>query len=249
MSDNKNEKIKIQSLSASQRWLSCTASLLYNKKPFVETETTLNGSLGHKIAELMLRNYFFGENTKEEINMLKKEPFKSTDGKISVKCTPRILDIAENYVNYVKSVVKTYDNPDKALFIEEKIDLKFYGYEKTGYADFVLLTPELIYIIDLKTGRNKVDADGNSQMLLYAIGFIQKFGLRPRIINAIVQPSIYSINAYEYTKDQVNEWYKNQAQSMTEIAEEKLVYRPSEKACKYCDHREFCNERIKKGVW
>jgi len=245
----KNEKIKLQSLSASQRWLNCTASLLYNNKPFVENKNTLTGSLCHKIAELMLRSYFFGEQNYNELMVLRHEPYYNEDHSIEVQCTPQLWSIAENYVKYVKGVVKAYDHPEKKIFIEKKINLKFYGYEKYGFADFVLLTPDVLYIIDLKTGRNEVSADNNSQMLLYTIGLIQEFGARKRNITAISQPILNSVNAYEYTKRQLNAWYKNQAQALYEIAENKLVYRPSEKVCKYCDHRDFCNERIKKGVW
>lgn len=249
MSENKkDEKIKLQSLSASARWLSCTASLLFNNEPFTETKTTLMGSLGHKIAELMLKEYFFGENNAAELHALRHEPYYNEEGNIKVQCTHKLWTIAQDYVQYVKTVARQFNHDEKKIFIEKKINLKFYGHEKNGFADFVLITPELIFIIDLKTGRNEVDADENSQMLLYAIGLIQEFGVRQRIITAISQPLIKKTHAYEYTKEQIILWYKKNSQAMREINENKLVYRPSEKACKYCDNRNFCNERIKQGI-
>ena len=188
------------------------------------------------------------ENKHNELMVLRHEPYYNEDHSIkfnahsSCGALPKIM-------SNMSGVVKAYDHPEKKIFIEKKINLKFYGYEKYGFADFVLLTPDVLCIIDLKTGRNEVSADNNSQMLLYTIGLIQEFGARKRNITAISQPILNSVNAYEYTKRQLNAWYKNQAQVLYEIAENKLVYRPSEKVCKYCDHRDFCNERIKKGVW
>lgn len=246
---NNDEQIKLQSLSASQRWLNCTASLLYNNSPFQDNEITLQGSLCHKIAELMLKSYFFNEEHTDELKTLRTEPFASEDGKIKVKCTSSLWSIAEQYVEYVKEVVKANDHEDKKIFIEKKIKLTFYGYSKIGFADFVLVTPKVLYIIDLKTGRVAVDADNNSQMILYAIGTIQELGARPKIITAISQPIIHAVNAYSYTPKQINQWYKNQAKPLNEIVNNKLEYRPSEKVCKYCDHRDLCNERIKKGIW
>lgn len=248
MSEKKINEIRLQSLSASQRWLQCTASLLYNNKPFVDTKVTLSGSLCHKISEVMLRSYFFNETNQDLLTQLRNEPFYSEDKGVKVKCTNQLWQIAEDYVEYVKGVVKAYDHPKKKIFIEKKINLKFYGYNKFGYADFVLLTPEVIFIIDLKTGRNEVSAENNSQMILYSIGLIQEFGVREKIITAISQPIIRAVNAVQYTKNQINSWYKSQSSALNEIIENKLVYRPSTKVCKYCDNRDFCNERIKKGV-
>lgn len=249
MSENKtNERIKLQSLSASQRWLTCTASLLYNDKPFMEKEVTVMGSLCHKISELMLRSHFFGEDHGEELKALRHDPFLSEDGKIAVKCTERLWGISENYATYAKSMAKEHAHPNQEVFIEEKVNLKFYGYDKIGYVDFMAVTPEAIVIVDLKTGRVPVSADVNSQMLLYAVATVQKNGLRERIITAIAQPVINAFDAYEYTPAMLGEWYAGQRQAMDEIAKNELVYRPSAKACKYCDHRDFCNERIKKGV-
>ena len=54
-----NKKIKTQSISASHRWLNCTASLLYNDKPFQETEVSLNGSMIHEVGVLDIKKIIF----------------------------------------------------------------------------------------------------------------------------------------------------------------------------------------------
>ena len=84
----------------------------------------------------------------------------------------------DNYFEYVKSIYEKYADDESKVLIEHKLSCNFYGQQKIGYADFVLLTKTNIIIVDLKTGRNKVDASENSQMLMYVIGIMQEFGAR-----------------------------------------------------------------------
>ena len=243
-----NKKIKTQSISASHRWLNCTASLLYNDKPFQETEVSLNGSMIHEVASLTLKNYFFKEKNDEKIANIKTEKYFSKDKTIFVEWKPSYQKMVDNYFEYVKSIYEKYADDESKVLIEHKLSCNFYGQQKIGYADFVLITKTNIIIVDLKTGRNKVDASENSQMLMYVIGIMQEFGARENVITAISQPIIYNVEAYIYTPEELVSWYKNQAQSMSEILSGKLVYRPEKMRCKYCDHRSECAERIKQGV-
>ena len=67
-------KIKLQSISASSRWLQCSASLKYNQG-FTENVHALKGTLIHNVSALRLREVFFNEDHTAEIEKLKNEKY------------------------------------------------------------------------------------------------------------------------------------------------------------------------------
>ena len=137
--------------------------------------------------------------------------------------------------------------------IEKKITLTWYGFKKYGFIDLVMISNDYTIIVDLKSGRTRVESEDNSQMLMYAIGKIQeeqekKTGFNGKYIVSICQPLVNNIKAYEYSLNQISKFYVSHAKKMEEILFDRLQYDPSETACKWCDYRTNCNERIKKGV-
>ena len=102
---NKNEKIRLQSLSASQRWLQCTASLCFITINHLWIPKLLYQVLC-AISEVMLRSYFFNETNQDLLTQLRNEPFYSEDKSVKVNAQPQLWQIAEDYVEYVKGVVK-----------------------------------------------------------------------------------------------------------------------------------------------
>ena len=63
--------IKLQSISASERWLQCTKSLEYNQG-FTANAVVNYGSLIHEVASLRLDEIFNKTNNKEKIKQLKQ---------------------------------------------------------------------------------------------------------------------------------------------------------------------------------
>ena len=244
-------KVNIQSISASSRWLKCTASLQYNKD-FKSNINTLKGNLIHAVSALKLKEIFFKEDHSEEIEKLKKNPYvDSNDKTLIAKWDSDCEKTYEGYISYAIKVYKQYE--PHTIEIEKKIYVTWYGFKKYGFIDLVMISDDYIIIIDLKSGRTKVESEDNSQMLMYAIGKIQeeqvnKTNFNGNYIISICQSLVSNIKAYEYSLKQISKFYSSHAKKMEEILFDKLQYDPSEVACKYCDHRTVCNERIKKGV-
>lgn len=244
-------KVNIQSLSASSRWLKCTASLLYNKD-FKANPNTTKGNLIHEVSALRLKEIFFKENHNEEIERLKRDIFVDKNDKtITAKWDKDCEKTHEGYINYAIKMYNQYE--PHTVEIEKKINVVWYGFKKFGYIDLVMISDDYIIIIDLKSGRTRVESEDNSQMLMYAIGKIQEEQEKEKkfygnYIISICQSLVGNIKAYEYNLKQISNFYSSHAKKMEEILFDNLQYDPSEKACKYCDHRASCNERIKKGV-
>ncbi len=240
--------------SSSERFLECTASLPHNLT-FTENEHTLKGNLQHRVAFLRLDQLFNNKDHKKEIDMLtdtKNKYASRNNPSLYVFWDDSCTQTVNNYVTYVKQVYEEYK--PKIVFLEYRISMNFYGNKVNGVVDCAMvLQSDDLFIIDLKTGRNRVETEDNTQMLMYGYGIIQELHKKTKkvakyVVISIAQSLINNTQAYKYTLEQMIEWYLKQAQPMKEINTDSLVFRPSKVACKYCSFRDSCNERIKAGV-
>lgn len=244
-------KIALQSISASARWLKCTASLQWNKD-FIENVNTLKGNLIHKVIALRLKEIFFKENHREYIKKLKTDDYVSEKNKdLKTKWDNDCEKTFDGCIAYARKMYNQYK--PHTIEIEKKVNLIWYGYKKFGYIDFIMISDEYTIIIDWKTGRTVVENDDNSQMLMYAVGKIQEQRKQKdftpmRYIISICQPLLKLKPPFQYTINQISRFYNSHKKAMDEIISGNLVFRPSSLACKWCDHRDSCNERIKQGV-
>lgn len=240
--------------SASERFLSCTASLPHNLG-FDENQYTLLGQLQHRVAQLRLQEIFEERDNSKKIEKLtdpSNDYVSQKNPQLKVQWNDNCEDTVDNYVSHIKRMSKQFK--PKHVFIEHFISMKFFGNALRGVVDCaMILEDHSIVIVDLKTGRNPVDAEDNPQMLMYAHGIIQDYyrktgHIAPRITISISQGLINNVVAVEYTLNQVSKWYLKQAKAMREINTNNLQFRPSTKACKYCQFKDKCAARIKKGV-
>lgn len=119
------------------------------------------------------------------------------------------------------------------ILIEERLDFSHIAPNGFGTGDLVLVGAEavscgdgdkdravrgLIHVIDFKGGRGvRVEAEMNSQMLLYAAAALNTYGflVDPEIIRmSIVQPRLDNISTFEMTVEELNAW----AESIKPIA-------------------------------
>ena len=244
-------KIKLQSISASERWLQCTKSLEYNQT-FTSNRNATYGKMVHEAVSLRLKEIFGKEDNKERIKQIKTEDYvDENDATIIVSWDKHAEKIYTEYIDYVLMLVNKYK--PKQVFLEQKVDVVWYGYSKYGFIDLIMFHEKGVFICDLKTGWTKVDVKDNSQMLIYLLGVIQTY---PKLANkdseftiSICQPVIGNINSQDLDLDYLVGFYNSKNDKMNEIITGNLQYDPSSKACKYCDYKEFCNERISKGVF
>lgn len=241
--------------SSSSRFLKCTASLPYNLG-FSENKHTLKGNLQHDVAFLRLEQIFENKDNSKKIEQLtdKNNFYESrNDPSLRVKWDKNCEITVNNYIRYVKQMRDQFK--PKTVLLEQFVKMNFYGNKINGKVDCAMILPNNdLIIIDLKTGRGYVETEDNDQMLMYAFGFIQdvhkKLKVVPKNITiSISQSIINNTKAVKYTLEQMMAWYRDQAQPMKEINTNNLKFRPSKEACKFCQHREDCNERIKAGVY
>ena len=99
-------------------------------------------------------------------------------------------DTYQNLMPIVEWVYEQADRPKAIVHSEVKVDYgDKHGYVGlTGTADVVIVDPEWLMVADLKYGRGLVEVGNNTQLMIYLVGAVEKFGPRPVYRLAILQP-------------------------------------------------------------
>lgn len=182
-------KHSLLSPSGAHRWLYCTPSAkLEEQFPDTTSAAAKEGTLAHDLAELKLRNYFFEESFSKRklsaaIAKLKKEELYQEE----------MQRYTDDYLDYVRGVATGF--PARPyVAIEQQLDISSYVPEGSGFADCILISGDVLQVIDFKYGKGvPVSAEGNPQMALYALGAYELYKLLypiNRIRFSIVQPRI-----------------------------------------------------------
>ena len=153
--------------SSSHRWMNCTPSArLEENIPSTGSAASEEGTVAHELAEHAIRKYLAGEYTP----LLDELPVPD-----EIRNSKYYSSEMEHYVtDYVCYVCDIYELEEGAkMSIERKFDLTTYVPECFGSCDCDIVGKTVLNIIDLKYGKGvQVDADGNSQLMMYAIGVL-----------------------------------------------------------------------------
>ena len=75
------------------------------------------------------------------------------------------------------------------LLIEERVSMEEISEHIWGTADAILIGEKELEIIDLKSGKFPVDVENNTQLLIYALGALSRYGNEDTVVTmTIVQP-------------------------------------------------------------
>lgn len=150
------------SASASARWMACPGSMVLVKDaPRKSTTYSRWGTAAHNVAANALETGYDAA--------FFKGMEMDADGE-RVPVDQEMVDCVQEYIDLVRGL---RDALDAELLVEQRLD---YGKllnsdEAWGTGDAVLLAGDEIIVIDLKTGQGeKVDPEGNTQLMLYALG-------------------------------------------------------------------------------
>ncbi|OYP55063.1 hypothetical protein CG709_01520 [Lachnotalea glycerini] len=240
----------ILSASGSHRWMNCTPSALLEQQfPDTTSEAAKEGTLAHKLAELKVRNYFytvdFGKRKlTAAINKLKKEELWQDD----------MMSYTDEYLDYIKTTALALKSAPYVV-IEKQVDFSTYVPEGFGTADCVMISGKTLHVIDFKYGKSpggRVDAIGNPQLALYALGAYEAYKILyfiEEIKLSIVQPRL---------PDGISEWscslsellaFGNYVKERAELAiKGEGDFKPDVKTCEYCRAKGKCRARSEENV-
>lgn len=250
----------ILSASGAHRWIACPPSaLLETQFPDTTSEAAAEGTLAHELAEAKVRSYFpIGDFNKKKLNAFIKKQ------KENPLWDDEMMEHTDTWLDYVRSAAMKFEH-DPTKNVEKRVFFGKYTHaemrnppneeEGFGTADCILIGGGVIHIIDFKYGKSpngRVEAAGNSQMMLYALGAYEACKLLYPIDTvrmSIVQPRL---------PDGISEWEIPLSQLLehSRYIEERAIlawkgegdFAPDEKTCRYCRARGMCRARAEKNI-
>lgn len=277
-----NQEHALLSPSAAKKWLGCPAALACEFGiPNESGQAAVNGTAMHSMAEYSLNaiaNGSYGDNfdvvkwfTPNETNkcVVKnqgKGPIE-TYAKVrrgDVVVTDDFVKQVDKYVSYCRPIIDAAElfkveyrvNLTKILHPGVEIDGK--PLQTFGTADLVAILPDGTLIVgDLKTGRHKVSAKENKQMMLYALGILRALR-RTYDITAvrlvIYQPYAGGADEWATTPEALEQFGKYASASALKAIDafvrgkkglKPADFRPSNDSCQWCRFAEKCNAKRK----
>ena len=224
------------SASSSKQWLNCPPSArLQEQFPNESSVYAAEGTFAHEVCEYKVRKYL-----KERVKRPQSEEYY----------TEEIDQITDVYAEFVISIIEEMKRSgcEPLVMVEERVDYTHIAPSGFGTADMLIVGKDengngVLHIADFKTGQGVfVDADHNSQMMLYALGGLAAYGYIYDIKTvrmSIIQPRLDNISTFECTREELESW----GESIRKIAILAYEGKGEQRAgdwCRFCRAKPVC---------
>ncbi len=216
------------SASASHRWLVCTPSArLESHFPDAGSSYAEEGTRAHALAEQTLKDFLNGGDGRV-----------SCDDKEMQEAVQRYVDLCAEKISAAWKV-----SADAKILVEHRLDFSAFVPQGFGTGDLVIVSDGGLEVCDLKYGKGvRVEAEKNSQMMLYALGALHEYGWLydiGRVRMTIIQPRIDNISSWEISETELLNW----GMRVKAIAQKAFAGEGEYKAgphCRFCRARATC---------
>ena len=195
----------VLSASSAKQWIHCPPSARLREQFPEETSAAAEeGTLAHQFCELKLRKLFLEPGMPEKdykagLNKLRKGKHFSTE----------MERYTDEYRDYVQQIAYQYPSAPY-ITVEKRVDYSYIAPEGFGTADCIVMYGTELHVVDFKYGKGiVVEAEGNCQMALYALGALQAYGLIFPIDTVhfhIVQPRVKNFSQWTTSVRNLNAW-------------------------------------------
>lgn len=243
-------KHALLSASGAHRWLKCTPSAqLELQFPQSTSEYAEEGTAAHELCELTAR-YWLGEISEAEYENQRDELAK---GKYY---NAEMQECANDYAKFVaeKTAAARETCEDAFTALEVRVDFSKYVKDGFGTGDCIIVSDNVLEIIDFKYGKGvRVEAAGNPQMKLYALGAYLEYNTLFDIDSVrmtIFQPRLSGVQSSdEITVKELLEWAEKYVKPRAKLAYKgEGEFAPSEEVCKFCRAKAQCKARADKNL-
>lgn len=243
-------KHALLSASGAHRWLECTPSAqLELQFPQSTSEYAEEGTAAHELCELTAR-YWLGEISEAEYENQRDELAK---GKYY---NAEMQECANDYAKFVAEKTATARETCEDAFTALEVRVDFSKYVKDGFGtgDCIIVSDNVLEIIDFKYGKGvRVEATGNPQMKLYALGAYLEYNTLFDIDSVrmtIFQPRLSGVQSSdEITVKELLEWAEKYVKPRAKLAYKgEGEFAPSEEVCKFCRAKAQCKARADKNL-
>ena len=221
--------------SSAHRWLRCPASIVLGAK--VPARAAGNAAMAGTILHDVFERRLLGASdfTEQEFELLAQLEIESK----------RARSIVDQASAAASEVMARYGVTEFLTEVRVDPGITIGRSDFWGTADLVAADAKSRTLIvgDLKTGRARVDVEGNDQLLSYGVGAISLLEFVPeRVVLAIFQPPVWGSRAAVWETDmntlqEFSAFAKQQAEQ-TDLATCNPL--PSQEACAWCPAKNIC---------
>ena len=257
--------------SSAHRWLACTPSARLAERMNARfgsktSDYAEEGTKAHNLAELKVRfavyqadkmtaakhsrmsaeeqkaylgiNEFRYKTLREELGDIPKDMEQATDSYCDI--------VMEKYLS-----AKERD-PGAKLLLEQRLDYSKWVPSGFGTGDAMLVCDDLLEVMDYKHGKGvPVEAVGNPQIRLYALGGLARFGHLydfTVVRGTIIQPRLESVTEEVLTTDDLLHWAETEVVEKAKLAWAGTGdYVPGEH-CRFCPAKAVCSARVAEAL-
>ena len=199
----------VLSASSSHRWTKCTpAARLELEFDDTESSAAAEGTAAHALAEHKLRR---------ALKMRSKKPISPFDCDEMDEYTDAYVDFVLEQLELAKQSCS-----DPLVLIEQHLDFSKYVPDGFGTGDCVLISDKALHIIDLKYGMGiLVNAERNSQMMLYSLGALEIYDSLydiDEVSMTVFQPRRDNVSTWTIPADDLRDWAENELSIKAELA-------------------------------
>lgn len=222
------------SASGSSMWMNCPGSYGLTKDlPDVETPYAEEGTRAHAYCEYLIRTKICNEA------LLPVVP----DNKEMELC-------GRDYEEFVLDKYNDDWEDFPLVEVEQKVDFSPWVKEGFGTCDCLMVKQDKLVIIDFKYGKGvRVEAKGNTQLRLYALGALNRFSLWDfkTIEMNIFQPRLDHISTEEIPIEELMQFgeFAKKASAIVYSCKGPLK---AGSWCQFCKVNAICKERAKKPL-
>lgn len=229
----------VLSASGSHRWLNCTPSARLELE-FENTgsEAAREGTAAHALCEHKL---------KRALHMRSRRPASDYDSDEMEECTDAYVDFVMEQYETAKQVCE-----DPVILIEQRLDFSCYVPDGFGTGDCLIISDDRLHIIDFKYGMGVlVEAEGNPQMKLYALGALAVYDTLydiREVSMTIFQPRRENVSTWTIPVEDLKAWAENELKPRAKMAYDgEGEYLPGE-WCTFCRAAVRCRARAEEKL-
>ena len=224
------------SASSSARWIACPRSAVLNDESTdCGSPYALEGTEAHSLCEYLL-NKALGRPAQDPMSQL-------------THYSQEMQDCAEGYRDFVMEQVAEAQKlcHDPFIGIEQRLNFSRWVPEGFGTGDCVIIADELLQITDYKHGLGVlVNATENSQLMCYALGALDTFGMLYNIKLVrltIYQPRRENVDSWEISTEKLLKWADTVLAPAAKLAVAGKGEFQAGDHCKFCKVKATCRAR------
>ncbi len=225
LNDHKARAHALLSASSASRWLNCPPSAVAAEAyQAQDTPYTLEGTLAHEVAEAVARARLEG---------------RQWEGGASAE----MLECAKGYADYIQEHIKSND---AMVLLEQRVDYSPWVPDGFGTCDCIILQDDTLTVIDYKYGQGvAVDATANFQLMLYALGALNDYGIAydvEQVEMHIYQPRINNVSDWSVKASSLLGWAEDAVKPIAAQAAKGEGEYLTGSWCKFCPHAGRCKK-------